>query len=124
MKREKIYCLLSAFVISILLSILTFEFTSLDATNVILIYLPYFTSTSAVFVSILAIIKNKKSKANKYGLLATINALIAILSFIFALFGTIQEIKNIAYIIFVPTFVILGFFCGLWSKYEKEEKIL
>ena len=96
MKREKIYCLLSAFVLSILFIIFTLESTSIDVDAILI----YFALTSAVLVSILAFIKIKKSKANQYGLLATIEALMAILSFIFAMFGIIQSIKNIAYIPF------------------------
>ena len=121
MKREKIYCLLSSFVISILFIILTLKFTSIGV-DAMLIYFAYFTLTFAVLVSILAFIKNKKSKTNQYGLLATIDALMTIFSFIFAMFGIIQSIKNIAYIIFVFTFIMLPLFCGLWSKYEKSEK--
>lgn len=121
MKREKIYCLLSAFVLSILFIILTLKFTSIGV-DAILIYFGYFALTSAILVSILAVIKNKKSKANQYGLLATIDALMTILSFIFAMFGIIQSIKSIAYIIFVFTFIMLPIFCGFWSKYEKSEK--
>lgn len=120
MKREKIYCLLSAFVISILLMILTFKFTSIGV-EAMLIFI-YFVLTSAVMVSILAVIKNKKLKANQYGLLATITALVAILSFIFSIYGTTQLTKNIACIIFALTFMMLPLFCGLWSKYEKNEK--
>lgn len=122
MKRKKIYCLLSAFVLSILFMILTLKFTSIGVDAMLIYFFVYFALTSAVLVSILAVIKNKKSKANQYGLLATIDALIAILSFIFAMFGIIQLIKNIAYIIFVFTFIMLPIFCGFWSKYEKSEK--
>ena len=123
MKREKIYCLLSAFVISIFFTILTLKFTSISVDAMLFIYFVYWTSTSYVFVSILlAVIKNKESKANKYGLLATIDALMAIASFVFALFGIIPSIKNIAYVIFICTFIMLPFFCGLWNKYEKSEK--
>ena len=88
MKREKIYCLLSAFVISIFFTILTLKFTSIGVDAMLFIYFVYWISISYVFVSILlAVIKNKESKANKYGLLATIDALMAIASFVFALFG-------------------------------------
>lgn len=121
MKREKIYCLLSAFVISILFMILTLKFTSIGVEAVV-IYFAYFALTFTVLFSILAVIKNKKSKANQYGLLATIDALMTVLSFIFAMFGIIQSIKNIVCMIFVFTFIMLPLFCGLWSKYEKSEK--
>lgn len=119
MKREKIYCLLSAFVISILFMIFTLKFTSMGV-DAMFIYFVYLASTFAVLVSILAVIKNKESKANQYGLLVTIDILMVILSFIFALLGIIQSIKNIAHIIFVFTFIMLPFFCGLWIKYEKK----
>lgn len=113
--------LTKSFVLSILFIILTLKFTSIGV-DAIPIYFAYFTLTSAVLVSILAVIKNKKSKSNQYGLLATIDALMAILSFIFAMFGIIHSIKNIACIIFVFTFIMLPIFCGFWSKYEKNEK--
>lgn len=74
MKRKKIYCLLSAFILLILFIILTLKFTSIGV-DAILIYFEYFTLTSVVLFSILAVIKNKKSKSNQYGLLATIYAL-------------------------------------------------
>ena len=123
MKRKKIYCLLSAFVISILFMILTLKFTSISVdAKIIILYFVYFTLTSAVLISILTVIKNKQSKACQYGVLATLDALVGILSFIFAMFGIIQLIKNIAYIIFVFTFIMLPLFCGLWSKYEKNQK--
>lgn len=123
MKRKKIYCLLSAFVISILFMILTLKFTSISVdAKIIILYFVYFTLTSAVLISILAVIKNKQSKACQYGVLATLDALVGILSFIFAMFGIIQLIKNISYIIFVFTFIMLPLFCGLWSKYEKNQK--
>ena len=91
MKREKIYCLLSAFVISILLIILTLKFTSIDVDAIIIINI-YFALTFAVLI------------------------------FIFAIFGIIQLIKNITYIFFLLTFIMLPLFCGLWSKYKKNQK--
>ena len=119
MKREKIYCLASAFVMSILLMILTLKFTSMDFEEIIIVY---FALTFAVVISILAGIKNKQSKSYQYEVLATIDALVIVLSFIFAIFGIIQPIKNTAYIVFLLTFIMLPFLCGLWSKYEKIQK--
>lgn len=118
MKRKKLYYLLITFVISICLVILTLEFTSIVVDDMLLIFLAYFMYTSSVMVSILAVIKNKKSKANRYGLLTTTTALIAVLSFIFTLFGTIPLMKTVAYIIFMFAFIMFYFFCIVWNKYE------
>lgn len=121
MKRKKDFCLISSFIISIIFIFLTLKFTSIGV-NLIFIYFVYFTLTLSILIHILAVIKNKKSKTNIYGLLTSIDALIAILSLVFAIFGTTQSIKNFAYTIFVFTFIILLFFCGSWIKYEKSEK--
>ena len=125
MKRKKLYYLLITFIISICLVIclviLTLEFTLIVVSDMPLIFLVYFMLTFSVMVSILAVIKNKKSKTNLYGLLSTTTALIVVLSFIFSLFGTMQLMKIVAYIIFIFTFIMFPFFCVVWSKYEKEE---
>lgn len=121
MKRENIFIVLSSFVISILLLNLILRFTNLRAdAGLIVIWLACFVLICAISISILAITKNKKSKANCYQLLATINGLLAMLSFIFALQGKIIVIKNIAYVIFICVFVMLIVFCGLWAKHEKN----
>lgn len=120
MKRKKLYYLLITFVISICLVILTLEFTSIVVDDMLLIFFVYFMLTSSVMVSILAVIRNKKSKAYRYELLTTTDALIAVLSFIFALLGT-PLIKPVAYIIFIFTFIMFPFFGVVWNEYEKKE---
>lgn len=118
MKRENIYCFITAFVISILLSILTIKFTFLLIHVIILCSFAYFCVLLAIFGSISPFIKNKKSKEHKYRLLATIDTLIVILCFIFSLYGTIQTIKNIAYIIFIFAFILLFPLYSGWIRYE------
>ena len=121
MKREKIYCLVGALIITILLFFLTLKFTSLCDGNVFVILLPYFGTTLAVLVSILDFIK-QKSKVNQFAVLTAIDAWLCILCFIFALGTAIITIKTILYAIFAITFIMLPLLGGYWSKYEKSKK--
>ena len=66
MKREKIYCLLSAFVISIFFTILTLKFTSIGVDAMLFIYFVYWISISYVFVSILLV--SFESSTDTFGL--------------------------------------------------------
>ena len=119
MKRLKIFFILCALIISILLCLFTLKFTLIHGFNLLFLLFPYFGTTLAVFISIFNFIK-EKSKANKFALLAATYTWLAILSFVIAGFGIINDmIKLFAYIIFIITFVMLIFFYGYWIKYDK-----
>jgi len=121
MKREKIYFLLIASVIAILISILTLYFTEICGQEIFLLVMEYLYLLTGLIISISELKKDTKSKVKIYQLLSIASALIAIVSFIFALYGIIDQVKSISSIIFCIDFVPMMIFFGRWIKYEKMQ---
>lgn len=95
MKRRKIYCLLLAIISSILLSSLTIKFVPADVSLGIAIFIMNLAYTCSIFVSILGIIEDMKTKENFYMLLVGLVGIIMFNIFLILLYGEIYGIIKI-----------------------------
>lgn len=121
MKREKVYCLLFAIIVALLIFVLTFQV--IPQFGAIPIFIGYFAFTFVISISSLGIIKKQNKKENWCGIFVGVDALIMIIDFIIGCFGKIDDelIRNIVLIIFIISFFLFVILCGYWSKLEKTK---
>ena len=109
-------------IVFITLKYTSFKFSILSKIEAcILCMIMYLGMILCALVSILKL-KNKKSKVNKYSALMSALGCVSIPSFVFTLYGKIQEVKKITATTFILSFLLITIFYLICSKYEKREK--
>ncbi len=85
MKREKIYCIVLALIMAMVLWVLTINFIPTSGT--VVIFLIYFLYSFVIFISALGIKQDRKSEMNWVGLFGGVGFLMVIITFMIGIFG-------------------------------------